>query len=116
MGEIQKPHLELLQGEGLGPTHRETPNWRHMGHCAMPGLPASVMAPAPDNFEGVARAKAYCVGCIVVKRCLEYGLRMSPQIDFGIWGGTTPEERVAIRGGQSRLHGGRFPPDGPISS
>ncbi len=95
--ENQQPDLRLIQGEGHGPPHAEMQNWRRMGHCAAPGVPASVMAPAPDNAEAVAYALSLCVGCIVTRRCLEYGLRMSPQIDFGIWGGTTPEQRVVIR-------------------
>ena len=69
-------------------------------------LPASVAKQAacvgvgaPDLFfdDGEAeRAKQVCAGCPVLRECLEHALQHER---FGIWGGTTPDERDAIRGG-----------------
>ena len=42
----------------------------------------------------VNSAKAVCGGCPVRKNCLSYALLTMPH---GIWGGTTREERIAMR-------------------
>jgi len=39
-------------------------------------------------------AKAVCGRCVVSGDCLSYALRVMPD---GIWGGTTREERIAMR-------------------
>jgi WhiB family transcriptional regulator, redox-sensing transcriptional regulator len=40
-------------------------------------------------------AKAICGGCTVRRRCLSWALET--RTEFGIWGGATPEERIAMR-------------------
>lgn len=40
------------------------------------------------------RALALCKNCTLQPACLERGLKHE---EFGIWGGTTPEQRVKIR-------------------
>jgi WhiB family redox-sensing transcriptional regulator len=42
----------------------------------------------------IRAAKAICQGCAVRDPCLSYGLATRQD---GIWGGTTPEERIATR-------------------
>jgi WhiB family redox-sensing transcriptional regulator len=42
----------------------------------------------------IATAKSVCGRCQVRRPCLAYALRTMPD---GIWGGTTREERIAIR-------------------
>jgi hypothetical protein len=50
---------------------------------------------APENVdEDPNYAKAICGRCPVAGSCLSYALRTMPD---GIWGGTTSEERSAIR-------------------
>lgn len=44
----------------------------------------------PDDIE---LAKSLCAGCPVREECLAAG--MSER--YGVWGGTTPEERRALR-------------------
>ena len=70
------------------------PNWRVDGAC--------IDLPTDDFFpEGqgkavdaqVARAKAVCADCPVARACLEFRTNQP----FGIFGGTTPSERRAIR-------------------
>ncbi len=56
--------------------------------------------------QEIASAKAVCGRCEVRRQCLAYALRTMPD---GIWGGTTREERIAIRaavraGGPRALH------------
>lgn len=42
----------------------------------------------------VAKAKALCNECPVANKCLEFALE--EEIEFGIFGGTTPEERKQL--------------------
>lgn len=42
-----------------------------------------------------ARAKEVCAGCPVVPECLAHA--MAVREPYGIWGGTTPDERAAMR-------------------
>ncbi|WP_377645370.1 WhiB family transcriptional regulator [Oryzobacter terrae] len=39
----------------------------------------------------IEEARAVCGGCPVARECLNYAIRA--RADFGMWGGTTPEER-----------------------
>ena len=62
----------------------------------------------------VARAKAVCRGCPVRDECLEFALDSGQA--FGVWGGTTGEERRLLRrrrgyrrGGAEALITGRKP-------
>lgn len=40
-------------------------------------------------------AKELCGRCLVREECLGYALKHREQ--YGIWGGTTPQERLALR-------------------
>jgi WhiB family redox-sensing transcriptional regulator len=42
----------------------------------------------------VEKAKAICNSCPVKSECLEFALR--DEIEFGIFGGATPQERKAL--------------------
>jgi hypothetical protein len=56
--------------------------------------------PPPGNISETRRAKALCNGCPVIAECLEQALRFEAGFPSGgragIWGGTTPAERVDI--------------------
>jgi WhiB family redox-sensing transcriptional regulator len=55
----------------------------------------------------VNAAKTVCRACAVRAACLSFGLQTSQD---GIWGGTTPEERRALRHHKAlTLHDGHFP-------
>ena len=45
------------------------------------------------------RAKAMCRECPVVKQCFEHA--MTVREAYGVWGGTTPEERELLRVGMA---------------
>lgn len=49
-----------------------------------------------DNIEvnNAREQKRFCSDCPVKQQCLEYALKVNV---WGIWGGTTPKERNAIR-------------------
>jgi WhiB family redox-sensing transcriptional regulator len=67
-------------------------NWRAAAAClsADPDLffPISTQGPAEKQ---IARAKRICAGCGVRQECLEYALAHDQC--YGIWGGTTAEDR-----------------------
>jgi WhiB family redox-sensing transcriptional regulator len=70
-------------------------DWRAAGACrtADPDLffPVAIGAAARPQ---VTRALLICDGCPVKQDCLDFALRTREQA--GIWGGTTPEERVRV--------------------
>jgi WhiB family transcriptional regulator, redox-sensing transcriptional regulator len=76
-------------------------NWRSASAClhADPNLffPISTTGRAIDQ---IARAKAVCAGCPVRGQCLEFAQTHDPI--YGIWGGTTPEERQRARRREQR--------------
>jgi WhiB family transcriptional regulator, redox-sensing transcriptional regulator len=76
-------------------------NWRSGGAClsADPDLffPISTTGPAVSQ---IAQAKAICAACRVRSECLEFAL--SHDQVYGIWGGTTPEDRQRRRRRQRR--------------
>jgi len=69
--------------------------WRKDAACrnSDPNLffPVGDTGPA---IELIANAKAICVNCAAQTACLEYAL--ATRQDYGIWGGTTEEERKSI--------------------
>jgi WhiB family transcriptional regulator, redox-sensing transcriptional regulator len=75
---------------------RSIKNWRSAGAClaADPDLffPISTRGPAKKQ---ISRAKMICAGCEVRTECLDFA--MSHDQTYGIWGGTTPEDRQRER-------------------
>ncbi len=84
---------------------RSAVNWRSAGACrsADPDLffPVSSTGPAARQ---IARAKMICAGCTVRQECLDFAVTHGQM--YGIWGGTTAGDRVAlIARGQAGLEG-----------
>ena len=79
----------------MTPTGCET-NWRAAGACltADPDLFFPISASGPAEKQ-ISRAKAICASCGVREQCLEFA--MSHDQVYGIWGGTTPEDRQRAR-------------------
>ena len=73
-----------------------TENWRSAGACqaADPDLFFPISATGPAEQQ-IARAKVICAECGVRKECLDFA--MSHDQVYGIWGGTTPEDRQRAR-------------------
>lgn len=82
-------------------------NWRDDAVCrhADPDLffPIATAGPALDQID---QAKRICHACPVQQRCLASALELG--IESGIWGGTTEDERRAIRAVATR-HRRRLP-------
>ena len=70
--------------------------WRAAGACA--SVDPDLFFPVSDEGEAVvqiARARRICAGCLVRRQCLEFAMETREM--QGIWGGTTPEERLRAR-------------------
>jgi WhiB family transcriptional regulator, redox-sensing transcriptional regulator len=69
-----------------------TANWRTEAAClsADPDLFFPISATGPAEKQ-IARAKRICAGCAVRPECLEFALAHDQM--YGIWGGTTPDDR-----------------------
>ena len=87
MALVSSPSLSLSD---------ERDDWRDLASCrdTDPDLffPVGTTGPAIEQIEN---AKAVCRQCEVQTQCLEYALASNQ--DSGIWGGTSEEERRAIR-------------------
>ncbi len=70
--------------------------WRAAGSClsADPDLFFPI-ATGPAAMKQITMARQVCAGCRVQQECLDWAMRM-PEA-HGIWGGTTPEERIRAR-------------------
>jgi WhiB family redox-sensing transcriptional regulator len=68
-------------------------DWRAAGACrtADPDLFFPVAAGTAATPQ-VSRALQICGGCQVKQECLDFAMRTREPV--GIWGGTTPEERI----------------------
>jgi WhiB family redox-sensing transcriptional regulator len=70
------------------------PAWQRDALCQEIGV--EVFFPPDDkpvSRDFYRQAKRICNNCPVIAECLEFGI--SEQ--YGVWGGTTPQERVKIR-------------------
>jgi len=92
--------------ERIGPAEREGGiEWRRSAACR--DVDPEIFFPdaESDAERRMARAKAICARCPVREQCRQDAIeRREPA---GIWGGTTPEQRVVIRRKQRRSKEGR---------
>ncbi len=78
------------------------PEWRKAGAClaADPDLFFPVAAGTAAR-KAVTAALRICDGCRVRQPCLEFAIQTGEA--EGIWGGTTPEERITARRDHRRM-------------
>ncbi len=71
--------------------------WQQLGACRTDS-PERFFAPAGERPSARARreaaAKQVCAGCPVRQECLDWALRTREP--YGVWGGTSPEERAGM--------------------
>lgn len=73
-----------------------TADWRAAGACA--STAPDLFFPVSDRgaaLRQTAQALRICAGCQVRSRCLDFA--METREAEGIWGGTTPDERIRAR-------------------
>jgi len=71
-------------------------NWRAASACL--NTDPDVFFPVPVGTAAskqTARALRICAGCQVRQECLDFAMQSGEK--DGIWGGTTPEERIRAR-------------------
>jgi WhiB family redox-sensing transcriptional regulator len=70
--------------------------WRKDAACraSSPDLffPVGTVGPALTEIDS---AKAVCAGCVVREECLEFAVHTNQE--FGVWGGTSEDERRRMR-------------------
>lgn len=84
----------LMEGnfaEPEGPALLARPAWQRQAACRSAGVDAFFRTPGGSSAE----AGAMCARCPVRAECLEYALE-DPSI-VGVWGGTSVNERTAMR-------------------
>ncbi len=76
--------------------------WRAAGAClsADPDLFFPIAIGTTAAVKQVSKAQRICAGCRVRQQCLDFAMRTGEA--NGIWGGTTPEERIRARGRRIR--------------
>lgn len=72
--------------------------WQSEAACR--GVPQELfVGPDDEQFRDRVRREAsavtWCVGCPVVQACLDHALRVPEH--HGVWGATTPEQRMRMR-------------------
>lgn len=76
----------------------EDGTWLFIAACR--GVDTAVFFPDRDTItpDDITRAKSFCSACEVRAECLETNLStVSGRDDEGIWGNTTPGERLRLR-------------------
>ena len=92
---------------GLDDPYWASADWMARGACH--GIDPELFFPISATGRSTPQidaAKTVCGRCVVSDDCLSYALRVMPD---GIWGGTTKEERIAMR---LRLVRARVPAEG----
>lgn len=78
-------------------------DWQQYGSCRATG-DALFFAPVGERPTTRARretaAKEICAGCVVRRECLDWALTVREP--YGVWGGTTPEERSEMLARRTR--------------
>ena len=85
--------MVVTQVPGQRAAAEERREWWRSAACqeADPELFFPVGANGPARDE-IARAKAVCAACRVIRQCLQFALATGQM--HGVWGGTTEEERL----------------------
>jgi len=79
-------------------------DWRSLGACRHedPELFFPIVPTGP-GLQQVSRAKAICARCPVRAECLSFAIETVQ--DHGVWGGTSEEERRAMRRARKGMSG-----------
>jgi hypothetical protein len=84
-------HIGRLIVAALDISGWHTPDFREQAACTS----ADPEAFFPDKGNSAKPAKDLCKRCPAIVECLDWALEHNEQ--FGVWAGTTPDERKALR-------------------
>lgn len=73
------------------------PAWMLDGLCRFDPWPEAWFADVIAEPDAISHAKAVCLHCPVQAECLDYAMAQPSTWDSGVWGGTTPRDRLRIR-------------------
>ena len=79
-------------------------DWKGAGACQRVDNPDVFY---PGRGAPSQAAKRLCADCPVLQECLQAALETHPQDDWGIWGGTTKDERARLRKERGIAHPNR---------
>jgi WhiB family redox-sensing transcriptional regulator len=105
--DTDDPPTGQLRSAAPDDPHWASADWMARGACH--GIDPELFFPISARGRSTPQidaAKTVCGRCVVSDDCLSYALRVMPD---GIWGGTTREERIAMR---RRLVRARVPAEG----
>ena len=81
------------------PPARLDTRWMSLSLCSNEDIDTEIFFPDHGDAAGAKRACAVCRGCPVRVECVDYALRtMLTSGDYGIYGGTSPQDRQGFRG------------------
>jgi WhiB family redox-sensing transcriptional regulator len=84
-------------------------DWRAAAAClsADPDLFFPIASGTIASIQ-VKKAQQICAGCQVRQECFDFAMRSGET--HGVWGGTTPEDRIRARRQRTRLARRAWPP------
>ena len=70
-----------------------TEEWRDYANCRSSSI--DLFFPKNQTYQEASEVAKVCQECRVKEECGEYAI--GQEIDYGIWGGMSPERRISIR-------------------
>lgn len=82
-------------------------SWQSQALCSAEEVDPEIFDVLPKDKPAIDRAKRFCGACAVQSYCLDAALDANPPEVELVWGGTTPDERRAIRRSRNRYNSSR---------
>lgn len=93
-GRNEKVLARPGRSRSLRPPNDETYAWHLAGACRGSAVDFFPDVHGPDRIRLEAMAKRVCADCPVRRRCLDHALAAGES--YGVWGGTTSQERTEV--------------------
>ena len=78
-------------------TDNDDTDWKLEGICRTTPSPDAFFPEQHSSTRATAAIRRICETCPVQQQCLEYALTFPAWDDYGIWGGTSAQQRRDIR-------------------
>ena len=86
---------DTTTGAGLAGLLLEPIGWHKYARCAEPDVDPEIFY--VERGQSTKEARAVCAGCPVRAECLAFAMDDADARAWGIWGGSSPRERRAMR-------------------